>query len=300
MIYLKDPPAEIQMIDENGFVNSVWLEWFANAKNRISPELHDVIEAITDGTLGTTVAADFRVDALAPLLLSSMGKRAQFVWKDADEIYLNAGAYYHNGTTDQIVYWDSRLTFQFQNLAASDWSYLYIDDSAVVTLGSNLLTTSELIDYTNEPTWSQAKHGWYNGEDKCIFAVRTDGSSNILQFWHDGGDFVLYDADFGDLTNGTSATYTDVTLTMPKFSTKAYITTDTYYVNNNTQVYIRPNGSSGSSPIFVGEVASGSTMNINNVMCITDTSQKIEYKHNASTSNTFSIFTNGWYFPDTV
>ena len=34
MTYLKDPPAELQMIDENGLVNSAWLEWFTNVKNR--------------------------------------------------------------------------------------------------------------------------------------------------------------------------------------------------------------------------------------------------------------------------
>ena len=262
-------------------------------------ELHDVTHAITNGTLGTTAAADFRVDGLAPLVLGALGKRAQFVWKDADEVYMNAGAYYHNGTVNQVVYWNSQLTFQFQNLAASDWSYLYLDDSAIVTAGTNLLTASEFVDSTTEPTWSDAKHGWYNGEDKCIFAVLTDGSGNILEFFHDG-DMVVFEDDIQDFGWTEADTFVDVTLSIPKFTQKAMVTFAVIYVDANTTLRWRVDGASGSGYHYVCEIANGEDQDYNASNVITSTSQIIEISFGIDTGNQASVRTNGWYFPDTV
>lgn len=88
-------------------------------------------------------------------------RRSRFLWKDVNEIYIDSGCYFHKGTTNQNVYWDSQLTYQFSSLTVSDWSYLYIDDSSVVSAGTNLLTASEFIDSTTEPSWSDTKQGWY-------------------------------------------------------------------------------------------------------------------------------------------
>ena len=243
---------------------------------------------------------DILVDTLSAPILSALGKRAQFAWKDADEIYLNAGSYYHNGTTDQVVYWDSQLTYQFTSLAASDFSYLYIDDSAIVTAETNLLTASEFTDSVTEPTWSDAKHGWYNGEDKCIFAAYTDGSSNLLEFFHDG-NLVLYDTAINSIqTQDIDATFTDVTLKAPSFINKALITIQCDYVDAQGIANIRTNGASSGSGSRIGEVDASSTISVNTFPWITDSSQKIEVRYHASNGDTMSVWTDGWYFPDTV
>ena len=111
--------------------------------------------------------------------------RARFSWKDTDEIYIDPGAYEING---KIVWWDSQLTSDIGSPDASDWYYLYIDDSAIDESG--VITTSELIWSNTEPAWSNSLHGWYNGNDRCIFAVYSDASSHITEFFHDG-DFVF-------------------------------------------------------------------------------------------------------------
>ena len=259
-------------------------------------ELHDVIEQITNGTLGTTEPSAFRVDELAPLVLGALGKRAKFIWKDADEIYMNAGAYYHNGTTDWIVYWDSQLTYQFTSLAASDWSYLYIDDSAVVSAGTNLLTASEFVDSTTEPSWSDAKHGWYNGEDKCIFAVRTDGSSDILDFYHES-DFVSYGQDISTSNISPDDTWTDCTLVLPKFVNKAQVF---FHANSNVSgnaiMYWRTNGSSSDGHYVFKTGSSGSEWGgVTSV--ITDSSQIVEIRWGDADGNAIGTQTQGWYFP---
>ena len=64
-------------------------------------------------------------------------QRSKFAWTDADTITIGPGAYHHSGTTNQIVYWNSTLTKDL-TVTGTQWYYIYIDDSAIVTLGTNL------------------------------------------------------------------------------------------------------------------------------------------------------------------
>lgn len=259
-------------------------------------ELHDVTEAITNGTLGTTTASAFKVNAITSPAMWI--ERAKFQYKDADEIYINPGAYHHNGTVAQVVYWSSQLTSDIGSPDASDWYYLYLDDSAIVTAGTNLLTATEFVWSNTEPTYTVAKHGWYNGEDRCIFAVLTDGSSNILEFFHDGGDLVFFaDDTISDQNGAVTATFTDndVTLTAPKFSTKIHISYGLTAVNE-TSVRWRTNGQTASTGhYFAKAITEGS--NYGTLDVISDSSQVIEVKCGGPGTETLTIYTAGWYFP---
>ena len=248
----------------------------------------------TTATIGTLNVTTVNSPIVLPV------HRSKFIYKDADEIYIDPGCYYHLGTSEQNIYWNSQLTFQFQNLANSDWSYLYLDDSAIVTLGAALITATELIDSTTEPTYSNTKHGWYNGEDKCIFAVLTDGSSNILEFFHMGGNFVLLADDIQNYTGKPSGTWTDVTLSGPKFSQDIDITIWTEDSDVEAIIQWRTNGQSGGYGHNIVAAPSGgyaaATAHV-----ITDSSNRIEVRLSTSSSNLdVFVYTNGWYFPDTV
>jgi len=261
-------------------------------------ELHDVVQAITNGTLGTTTAADFKVDVLtSPAMWAE--QRSQFVYKDADEIYINAGAYHHVGTVSQVVYWSSQLTIDIGSPDASDWYYLYIDDSAVVSNGTNLLTASEFLFSNTEPAWSDAKHGWYNGSDRCIFAVLTDGSSNIKEFFHDGGNLVKFADDITTNSSGNITTsFADANaLSIPKFSTRGLVHFAWTYVDASSTVLWRTNGQTGSTGTRCVSAVAGSTFNFNTCDVITDSNQIIEVKESATSNNLIDIWTTGWYFP---
>jgi len=227
--------------------------------------------------------------------------RPKFTWKDDDEIYIDAGVYYHNGTTEQLLYWDSQITYQFTSLAASDWSYLYIDDSAIVTAGTNLITASEFTDSTTEPSaYSNTKHGRYhptNTNDMCIFAVLTDGSSHILEFFHDDSvrfadEITIWSAE------QPSDTWTDCPLNLPSFSTRADVNIITMYIDQTATAFCRVNGQTGSGGCQVGYVTAALTHDMRARQVITDTSQKIEGKFNASTGNYYNVYVVGWYFPN--
>ena len=221
--------------------------------------------------------------------------RALFEYNDDDEIYLSSGCYWHDGTIKRMVHWNSKLTYQFSSLAADDWSYLYLDDSAIVTADTNLLTASELTDSTTEPTWSASKGGWYNGNDLCIFAVLGDGSGDILEFVH-ANDFVTYTTSQVELSNyDLDASWENVTLTAPSYCTKIN-TLIRIEEDGVTSVHYRPNGSSGSG-IELGLVNASSTREAVIVDVVTDNSQIIEVKFSQGGSNEIHIKTNGWFFP---
>lgn len=232
--------------------------------------------------------------------------RARCIWKDADEIYLNAAAYMHRGTKDQVVYWDSQLTFQFgsegsnagsDDLANNDWFYVYLDDSAIVTAGSPVITAVQLVGSITEPTWSDSKHGWYNGSDRCIFAVKTKAAAaEILEFFHDG-DFVRWADYITDASAVSPDTWTDQTLTMPKFSNQCLSTVQAIYDDVNSGAYYRTNGQTGGTGIFIGNATPTETQSWLNVIFITDSSQRVELSWEGVTANTIYVYNIGWYLP---
>ena len=237
--------------------------------------------------------------------------RPSFAYKDTDEIYINPGRYEHNGTSQQMAYWNSQLTFQFgpggsnagsSALAASDWYYLYIDDSAVVSLGAALLTAAEFVAVTTAPTYSVTKHGWYNGSDRCIGAFLTNASSQIVEFYHDGGEQVFFADEQGSITH-TATSWTDVDLSdyVPGFSTKADVGFYTTYDAEDTATfgYWRTNGQTGSTGHRIGiaqDSGADTYRQINTTTVITDSSQVIEcLMSNGDASLRIQI--SGWFFP---
>ncbi len=271
--------------------------------NAVQNEIRNVIE---DAGIVLKTAATETGDQLsaaitllaAQTFLSGAVQRSQFRWKDADEIYIGAGAYHHEGSSEQTVYWDSELTYQFTALGASDWSYLYLDDGAIVALGTDLLTNAEFTDSVTEPVYNQVKKGWYNGSDRCIMAVLTDGASAILEFWHDGGRLFQYGAHILDQAALDFDAWTDVELTIPKFSTEAQITLNATYVDGTATHQVRTNGSTGGHRIAgTDAVGPGAGSEFNTFSILTDSDQKIETIGNAGDNNTHAIRTNGYFFP---
>lgn len=262
-------------------------------------ETRQQFKTAIDALADTRITSQFpgELDTNLPLTLPGLVIRPKFEWHDADEIHIGPGKYHHQGTDEQLITWDSQLTYQFTALAATDWSYLYLDDSAIQTLGSNVITAAEFIDSIVEPAWSNAKHGWYNGLDRCISAVFTDGGSNILEFWHEAG-LVKYGVSIENQANiDNDAAWTDVTLTIPKFCTMGLVevrgTSPTVNVSN---ILLRVNGSgdNGHQMVFLN-ARDGAGIQVS--PAITDSVQKIELMSDANNDNTMGLSTAGWYFP---
>ena len=227
-------------------------------------------------------------------------QRPKFTYSTTTAIKISAGSYYHcGGTKERLLYWDSELTYTFGSLGASDWSYLYLDDSAIDTADTNLIAIGQMTDVTTEPAWSHTKHGWYNGHDLCIGAVLTSGASEILEFFHDGGDYVLF-ADrtvpYSDQTPTNS--WDDVTLVIPAFAVKAEVTIFSGYIDTATQSLWRTNGQTAGYGHFIAFVDADVSWALNDITVITDDSQIFEVRFSAgSAGNLITVYLNGWYFP---
>lgn len=226
-------------------------------------------------------------------------------YKDGDEVYISAFAIHHQGTTEQIVYSDSQITFQFgpsgsnsdsDTLANNDWFYLYLDDSAIVTAGSASITASEIVALTEEPEWDDARHCWVrptDNKDRCIGAVYTDGSANVREFYQVSN----YTHYIEEITTNISSTDIDtawgtyVTLVAPKFAQKIRARVD--MSSTDKILYWRPYGSSNSTGQPIEWFSPFEDM-------ISDDSQRVDLKASVSSATTFTIYTKGFFLPDGI
>jgi hypothetical protein len=258
----------------------------------------DLIAATDVSEAGAEQSKKVTITTLEDYLMIRGGfVRPTFSYKDADEIYVDAGWY---NVSDKWAGWASQLTVQLAGAAANTRYYVYLDYSGITS--GTAVTASEVIYSTSAPSWSHALRGWYNGSDRCIFSVLTDSNGNIKEFFHDG-DFVMYADEITDRADADlDTTWTDVTLSIPGFSKRAAVMMySTSSVNATSCIlYWRTNGQSGSTghrviDTYYTNVSAARYHNSANV--ITDSSQKIEVKHSVAGTQTCAVYTNGWFLP---
>jgi len=194
---------------------------------------------VDDAVSGLVVATD----TIAGLSMPTI-----FTWSDVDTITLQTARYHHNGTTEQMVKWDAALTFDFgsggsnagsTDLGASEWHYLYIDDSA---LAGATITAARLLNSTTAPTWNASEVGWYNGNDKCIGAFYSNASSQLDQFFQ-VRDQIMWDAQVTVFTSLTTS-YVAKTFRAPAFATTQRVAALVRSVNTDATIYYQhPDGS---------------------------------------------------------
>ncbi|MBT6045789.1 MAG: hypothetical protein HOG49_03105 [Candidatus Scalindua sp.] len=92
-------------------------------------------------------------------------------YTDADTVSICAGYCESNGK----YYEKTSATALDIASAGADVVYIYIDDDS-----SDPAPT--FIDDTTAPSWSAAKNGYYNGNDRCIGSVYCSGANTMQQF----------------------------------------------------------------------------------------------------------------------
>jgi hypothetical protein len=191
------------------------------------------------------------------------------------------------------VHWLGTIAYSFTSLTASTWTYLYIDYSSVA--GPGIITASNFIDSTTAPTYNSSKGGWYNGDDRCIFAAYGLGSASYKIFYHNGDD-IHYDEKIADYNaDPVPSTWTDVTLTVPAMTVKALVTFQLFYDTASVVVSWRKNGSSSAGHVSVRASAT-STSEYNQTPVYVDDAQKIEISGSVN-DGVFGINTNGYSLP---
>ena len=223
--------------------------------------------------------------------------RSTMVFTSVNQLDFRPGAYHHDGTTEQIVYWDSTLAKAVSGLTASTWYYVYLDDSAIVTLGTNLITATELLFSTTAPSWTAAKHGFYNGSDRCIGAFRTDGSGDLALFEMNGDVFMLEDPITVDTAEVITNAWEAVTANIPTFVTLGLYSITWDYVDTDTFLLTAPS-SSASNGHRLAYVASGGMDKAVVQAWIANTATTFQLKTADASANTVDIYAIGYKFPN--
>jgi len=217
-------------------------------------------------------------------------------------ITIGGGMWAHTGTASRHVYTNAQVTFTLgsagsnsgsTDLGANQVHYIYIDDSAVVAAGTALMTASEFLNSTTAPAYSHAKAGWYNGEDRCIGAILTNASNQVLSFSLYGGFYYQYAApvdEYGSVAAGTTYTALDLSSSVPRFCTRARLrltcaSADTVFYFDTSSTAVTPNA-------FTSSAANGGIM----VDVPTNSSQNTYWY--ASAGNVTDLDCAGYYIDE--
>ena len=290
-------------------VGKLWIERVATLPSFVASDVGRLIYVIDVDTYYKGAASEWQELARALNDFAGMVMRPLFEYGSTVAIGVNAGRYHHSGTLEQILKWSASFTFTFgsggsnpssSNLTASDWHYLYIDDSA---LSGDILTAARLINSITEPTWSDTKLGWYNGNDRCIAAFRTNSSSQLKEFWHIG-DFIRWDIAETVYNANPSTGWSTATLLIPSFSKWAHCT---FYQNSgndgkNVLFYWRESNSAQSGYLIgrhyvddSGDNQGASLSLLVEPRVVTDlTNKQIDIKSSAG-GYQMRVYQNGYY-----
>jgi hypothetical protein len=268
----------------------------------------------SDDAVPTEKAVKTYVDNAAGGINADVGivRRPQFTFTDTDTITISGFRYHHKGTAEQTVWSDADIVYDFgsggdnalsEDLGASEWHYLYLDDSAIVTAGVAQILAAQLVNNTTAPTWNASELGFYNGNDRCIMMFYSNSSSQIDEFWH-FGDKILWGTEITILAAaGWTTSFADVTCRLPNLAVNQQaVVTLNALVGLSTQHYWRPNGSSGSGHLIgYNFYTSGGDdtryITTNTLSVITDTSEKIEVKVLSGTGEASTLYQNGYGIP---
>jgi len=257
----------------------------------------------TDGTLAgdsdDVVPTEQAVKAYGAAITVGIISRAHFTYNGGATAYtikLNGGRYW---CKDKFCFWDSELTAAaIGTPAASTDYYLYLDYSAITSFTA--ITATELIWSTTAPTYNPTYGMYMNGDDVCIFGVKTNATpDNILEFFHNGNS-VIYADNIADLDGvDIDMTWIDVSLSIPEFARRALVTFSFNHNGGATSHYQwRTNDQTGSAGHSWGWSNANSIAGYNTSEVITDSDQIIEVMATASDENLLTVRTDGWFFPD--
>ncbi len=154
-------------------------------------------------------------------------QRMEMTYKDADEVYINPGAYYiqNNANDPGLTFWcNAILTFAFSGLGASENQYVYADYSAIIAKDFGEVDASCFFNSNSAPTWDDDRQGWYSTDDLCIWGIPTNAASAIYPFQQVGDEVIYFEFESTwDIANGDDidTSWVPYTADIPAFSRMA-------------------------------------------------------------------------------
>jgi len=243
-------------------------------------------------------------------------KRPLFKWISDTTIDIYPGAYHYNdGTTEKMVYWNDKLTFVLgpggsnvnsDSLSTDQWHYIYLHKTSIDSHGSVELDEGCFINSASaSPSiLTTGGYGIYYDTSRLIYALRTDGSSNIAEFFQ-YGNFTQW-ANF--LTRVSSQTlgssWTNIGMSVPTITgvnIRSSITIHDSYSDSTADLFWRTKYQTGSTGTYILSIDSTSAYKNSNIDVISDyLNGYIEMRHVGGVLNNITVHQNGWYLPDGI
>jgi hypothetical protein len=216
---------------------------------------------------------------------------------------------------DKYCFWTTELTTTAIGTPAADtWYYLYLDYSAITS--ETAITNSELLWSTTAPSFNTTYRCHMNGDDRCIFAVKTNSTpDNILEYFHYGNFIAWADQLAGGQTGQGDYDYENIAgnvcqsddcyMVIPGFCTMAKVG---FQVDGNgdfakTKIEWYTKGQTGTTgkEILIAQ-RTGTDPLFNQAAeadVITNSSQVIVVNSSTNDVNIIvSVYTNGWFLPE--
>jgi hypothetical protein len=249
------------------------------------------------GDSGNTAWSDLDIASLTRNVGSV--SRANFIWNSPDKLLIEPGIY-DLDSKGRTVTWNEVL--EKTVAATGGFSYVYIKASGVTS--GVALTANEFIVDSSVPTYDPIKRGWYNGDDRCIFTVNTNGG--LQKFWHNN-DYVHYE-DQVHMGNTKANGWQVMNCTAPPIgpvmvqATLALRSPATYSLSSEFR--IRSNSGNGH---YLGKVEAGSgglddehvTANLRQITYIESNQAKVQvFKSGGDAPNVANLYIDGFYLPN--
>lgn len=260
----------------------------------------------TQQSVKAYVDAQVAAGLTTPLLKGAIPCRIHATWVNATSFTITGGCYHHDGTTEQMVFWDSTFTITASAVGAGNY-YLYIDDSSVAAGGkggTTPLVSTNFLWTSTAPTFSTSKGGWYSGNDRCIYMSYQSGANALLKFHHDGGSRVEWDSRWTTVSSyDFDTTWVDVGTAVPAgWKAIMSVSRDSRVTDNNEyDLYARPNGSSATVGHKIAydrdHVSYVGSIMVNEFIMQGGTTGYIEVKAEAANALTWTIDIHGFLLP---
>lgn len=285
----------------------------ATAKNSHTHTLSDISDIDATGAELEEAASTFMLTKEGDMRRSNYYRHST----DVDQVIFPPAWYYHHGNDgsgeNQIVYWTSDITFyagvagaQSNNdndqILLNTWTFFYLDDSAIITKGDNIITASEILNENTAPTWNDEKFGWYNGDDRCI-GMAYGSANDTLEKWvldPVSGMFLFANStqvtgpSQGAYPTGAAQALSKLPLSTPliaKFTLAGYSTT------TNLRSFYVGSASSSLHVIYLQNPGYGGDNWVVNLEWLTDSSKQIWLGYSNTDMPCQYLYYHGFYFP---
>jgi len=216
----------------------------------------------------------------------------------ASGIYINPGTIHMKDSTFGMYELNDRTEVTVSGLAVDTWYYIYTNVSgSTTTLDETNFTVSSGV-----PSVDYSNMGYYNGNDRCIGAVYTDSSGDIIEFYSGPGNYVCWGQNFITNINNTDVNTIGSANTVyfyhvPSFSTmlNCLFATGTYN-SNSTLRYGKDTNKNIMATYF--HTSGRGKREERTIICNNDQTGKVW--EDISTSNTYIVYVNGFYLPDYI